>query len=348
MYTFDALIEGWVNKGDIPGAVLDITVGNRFRFSKSYGGYSDRGTVKYINLDTVFDLASLTKVVATLPVVLSLAGEGLLDLDGAVSQYVPEFTHRTVTIRHLLQHTSGLAADLPFRPRAEQGRKVLEELWLAELEAGPGSRVVYSDLGMILLGEAVQRICGETLDIAAKKRVFEPLGMKETGFMPSKTGLARRAAATEYVDGAYVTGIVHDEKCYHLGGVSGSAGLFSTAADLTRYCKLWLDPEKSLLISPDFISECFRQPQQGRGLGWEVYHDTGSVPASCGTTWPRGSFGHTGFTGTSLWIDPQHELTVVWLTNAVHLGRHTPIRKLRGILHDAVMTAMVQDKLIGS
>jgi len=340
MYAFDALLEGWVKQRLIPGAVLDIRLDGRFRFTKAYGVYSDNTTLRHIRVDTLFDLASLTKVVATLPALLSLVDEGRLGLDDPVIRHAAEFAHPAVTIRQLLQHTSGLPADLPHVPRGCRGRKVLEEIARTPLEAAPGSRVVYSDLGMIVLGEIIARTAGEPLEQAAKRRVFDPLGMSDTGFAPCLPGLARRAAATEYVDGAYIVGEVHDEKCYHMGGVSGSAGLFSTASDLVRYTRLWLHPEKTGIFSPDLFSECFRRPVGGRALGWEVRHGD-YLPPACGAAWPIGSFGHTGFTGTSLWIDPQAGLSVVWLTNAVHFGRHTPIRTLRRVLHDRIRAELL-------
>jgi CubicO group peptidase (beta-lactamase class C family) len=149
-----------------------------------------------------------------------------------------------------------------------------------------------------------------------------------------------QAGKRAFPDEAYIVGEVHDEKCYHLGGVSGSAGLFGTAGDLVKYAHLWLDPDKYEVIPTAMIQAAISGPFQNRGLGWEVLDDFQSIPYSCGTLWSRGSFGHTGFTGTSLWIDPSHDLIVAFLTNAVHLGRNNPVKHLRRQLHDEIFTSL--------
>jgi serine-type D-Ala-D-Ala carboxypeptidase len=333
----DQLVEGWVRDGIIPGAVLDITLCNRIRFSKSYGSYSDGILERPIQLDTLFDIASLTKVTSTLPAVLILAAEGKLTLDGSVQIYMPEFRHQQVTLRHLLMHASGLPADLPVVPRKAKRLGLIEEIVAQELSFMPGESMQYSDLGMILLGIIVERVAGEPLERFVRRKVFEPLGMRCTQFNPGRE-LQDRIAATERVDGAFVVGEVHDEKSFHLGGVSGSAGLFATAGDLASYAAWWLKPESWDIVPPSLMWEATAHPVLGRGLGWEVWHDPAYVP-SCGKSWPTGSFGHTGFTGTSLWIEPKQGLSVVFLTNAVHFGRNNPIRELRPILHEAVLSS---------
>ncbi|WP_248926099.1 serine hydrolase domain-containing protein [Paenibacillus hamazuiensis] len=339
MDNVDKLVQSWVRERKIPGGVLSVDVNNRFRFQKAYGSFSDGAAERRIALDTMFDLASLTKVVSTLPAVLTLVAAGKLGLNDRVIQYIPEFAHKEVTIRHLLMHSSGLPADLPYEPRTAQGRRVLDDVLKQELLAPPGTKVLYSDLGMILLGEIVARISGEPLDRYVRKAVFGSLGMTETRFNPDAS-LKSRIAATELVDGAYVHGEVHDEKCLHLGGVSGSAGLFGTADDLARYARFWLEPEKFGIIPAELMRQATREPFQNRGLGWEVLEDPQSPPYSCGTLWTPGSFGHTGFTGTSLWIDPSRELTVIFLTNAVHFGRNNPLRHLRRRLHDEIFASL--------
>ncbi|THF74503.1 serine hydrolase domain-containing protein [Cohnella fermenti] len=343
MFDFDKLAADWVRDGFLPGGVLNIAAPGGFRFSKSYGAYSNNESVQPIEQATLFDLASLTKVVATLPVVLSLAQEGSLGLDDPVGSHVEEFRHPEVTIRHLLQHTSGLPADLAPVPRDASGTDVLRSVWEAPLTSEPGSRATYSDLGMIALGILAERAGGEPLDRAARRRIFAPLGMNNTGFATQLEGLPARAAATEKLGSSFLVGQVHDEKSFALGGVSGSAGLFSTAADLSTYLQYWLHPSPKGPLSPEWVAECFRDPFGGRGLGWELLHDADLVPPSCGTNWSAGSFGHTGFTGTSLWVDPKAQLSVVWLTNAVHYGRQTPIRALRRKLHDQIRADLLGD-----
>jgi serine-type D-Ala-D-Ala carboxypeptidase len=331
------LVKDWVRDGIIPGAVLDITCRQQFRFQKSYGSYSDGSLDHPIQLNTRFDIASLTKVTATLPAVLLLTAQGKLSLDSPVQVYMPEFRHEKVTLRHLLMHASGLPPDLPFVPRKARRPMLIEEIMALELIFMPGENMQYSDLGMILLGIIVERAAGEPLDQFVRRKIFEPLGMNNTQYNPGPE-LRDRIAATEEVDGAFIVGKVHDEKSFHLGGVSGSAGLFATASDLAKYAAWWLEPESWDLVPPSLMLEATAHPIRGRGLGWEVWHDPNIVP-SCGESWPTGSFGHTGFTGTSLWIEPIRGLSVVFLTNAVHFGRNTLIRKLRPILHEAVLSS---------
>ncbi|MFD0675869.1 MULTISPECIES: serine hydrolase domain-containing protein [unclassified Paenibacillus] len=339
MDNVDKMLEGWVQEQKIPGGVISITLKNRVHFHKAYGSYSDGTAERTIALNTLFDLASLTKVVSTLPAILTLAAAGKLSLEHKVRSYIPAFKHEQVTIRHLLLHSSGLPADLPVEPRSAQGRQVLNDIFKQELLAPAGTQVLYSDLGMILLGEIIALVSGEPLDQYVRRVVFEPLRMTDVGFNPGEA-LKQRIAATELVDGAYIIGEVHDEKSYHLGGVSGSAGLFGTAGDLSKYADLWLAPDKYGIIPAAYIQAALNEPFQNRGLGWEVLDDTQAIPYSCGTLWPRGSFGHTGFTGTSLWMDPSHDLAVVFLTNAVHLGRDNPVRHLRRQLHDEIFASL--------
>jgi CubicO group peptidase (beta-lactamase class C family) len=333
----DRLVDGWLRDGVLPGAVLDITLFNRFRFCKSYGSYSDGTREHSVQLDTLFDIASLTKVIATLPAVLVLAAERKLSLDSSVQDYLPAFHHPQVTLRHLLMHASGLPPDLSILLRKAHRSGLVDEILAQRLEFQPGTSMRYSDLGMILLGIIVELVSGERLDHFIQRNVFAPLGMHSTLFAPGPE-LKDRIAATERVDGAFIIGEVHDEKSFHLGGVSGSAGLFATAGDLARYAAWWLQPESRDIVPPSLMREATAHPFRGRGLGWEVWHDRANVP-SCGVSWPAGSFGHTGFTGTSLWIEPELGLSVVFLTNAVHLGRNNRIRELRPVLHEAILSS---------
>lgn len=333
----DRLVQRWIDERLLPGAVLDISVGSHFRWSKAYGAYSDGTGIRKVTEDTLFDAASLTKVAVTLPVIMKLESQGLLRLDDPVQRYLPDFRHAGVTLRHLLKHVSGLPAGISGVVR-DRPCDVLPLLFAEELVHPPGERVLYSDLGMILLGEIASGLTGLTLDACAREFVFEPLGMTDSMFNPPSSLLYRIAATEPFGDG-YVHGVVHDEKSFHMGGVCGSAGLFTTAGDLHTYARAWLDPDRHQLLSRDKIDECLADPFDGRGLGWEIWHGQQQVP-SCGALWPHGSFGHTGFTGTSLWVDPTHELIVVFLTHAVHFGRNHSLRRLRPILHDTVYTSL--------
>ncbi|MBE1446306.1 serine hydrolase domain-containing protein [Paenibacillus sp. OAS669] len=332
------LIEGWVAAGSIPGAVIDISVGGHTRLQQAFGGYrlSSSEEKKALTLDSLFDIASLTKVTATLPAVMLLVSRGQMKLEDQVQRYFPEFRHPQVTVRHLLQHSSGLPPDLPKVDRLE-ARDVMREVFEQELIYETGTQVKYSDLGFILLGAAVERITGERLNEFVRREIHLPLGMDHTRFLPEAKD-RYRIAPTEKYNGAFIHGEVHDEKSYQLGGVSGSAGLFATAADLARYGRSWL-PANPGVLPEEWRRRCITEPFLGRGLGWEIWHGQESAP-SCSNHWPHGSFGHTGFTGTSLWIEPVSGLVVVFLTNAVHYGRATPIRELRPLLHKSIYSSI--------
>ncbi|MEK0317696.1 serine hydrolase domain-containing protein [Cohnella sp. 56] len=324
----DRLLRSWVEERMVPGAVLDVRRGGEVLFSGGYGGAAE---------STIFDVASLTKVIVTLPSVLLLAQASELSLGDPVSKYVPAFRHDEVTIEQCLRHTSGMPGAIPgFRER-HATRDIRQELLAQELKSKPGERVAYSDLGMILMGWVVSAVSGMSLDLFAEESIFRPLGMKDSRFNPPPEW-KERIAPTEWSGDAYLQGEVHDETCYRLGGVSGNAGLFSTADDIVRYAQAWLNPEANAWLDRAWIEASLADPVEARGLGWQV-QDGHNDALACGPTWPIGSFGHTGFTGTSLWIDPTSELTVVLLTNAVHYGRDNPIRQLRPLLHEAIMNS---------
>ena len=287
---------------------------------------------------TVFDLASLTKVVATTTVTLALAGRELLGLDDPVIGYLPRFTGLgRVTIRHLLTHTSGLPASREFYRCCRSPAELLDALRATPLDAPPGSAVVYSDLGFIVLGEVVAAVVGEPLDAAVRRLVTGPLGMPDTEFTPPAAPRARFAATERRDDGTPWTGIVHDENARLLGGVAGHAGLFSTAADLARFAAWWVGegdgPVPASLRAE--AASCQTADLDGcRGLGWTCPGDRFDI---LGDAWPPSAVSHTGFTGTSLALDPGGGLWVVLLTNAVHFGRdNAPIKALRRDLHLAV------------
>ncbi|MBP1993148.1 serine hydrolase domain-containing protein [Paenibacillus eucommiae] len=293
--------------------------------------------------NTIYDCASLTKVVATLPVLLLLIDQGKLKLEDPVVHYVPEFDHggkREITIRHLLTHTSGLAASEDFHTQAWDLERILRSIGNKPLSYEPGKQVIYSDLGFILLGVIAARLLNMNLDQAAKQWIFSPLGMLETGYCPPSE-LLPRIAATELSQetGTYWHGVVHDENARAAGGISGHAGLFSTAGDLLKYARMWLNSEDSIhhsVLSPSVIAASTGLQTSGisgsrRGLGWVLKGDQADVSGSFSSE----AYGHTGFTGTSLYFDPQLDLAAVLLTNRVHYGRGQNITQLRSDFHDA-------------
>ena len=346
------LLEAGVAEGAFPGAVVLVGWRGRVVYTDAVGRYGveDR---RLVTENTIYDLASLTKVIGLTTAVMLLAAEERLDLDDRVAAYLPTFrgvAKNEVTVRHLLTHTSGLEAWRPLHLETMTREEALDTIMAAPLEALPGHAYVYSDLGAITLGRVVETASGMPLDVFLRERVFEPLAMGTTAYRPSK-GLVDRIAPTEYDPwrGRLIRGEVHDENAARLGGVAGHAGLFSTAPDLGRFA-LWilnayhgrLDEHAPMYVPATLVRE-FAERQPGptgstRALGWDTPAAKGS---SAGTLMSPTSFGHTGFTGTSIWIDPAEELFVILLTNRVHPTReNTRIRSYRGWLADSVVAAI--------
>ncbi|WJQ82949.1 serine hydrolase domain-containing protein [Brevibacillus brevis] len=344
MDDLELLLQGWVDSGLLPGAALRIVRDRRIWYACDVGTTSIAKD-KPVTPNTMFDLASLTKVTATLPAILLLMQEGVVALDDQIGQFFPDCPadKKRITLEQLLAHTSGMPADLAVR-RRDSEIHLPELLYAQELIHEPGAQVVYSDLGMIWLGLVIEQVTGERLDQFVTRRIFTPLGMTHTVFCPNEQ-IYRNIASTEYcsLTNAYITGEVHDEKAFAMGGVAGHAGLFSTADDLCRYAMSWLYQDPRILAGEWYelaIRNHTEQAGGSRGYGWEL--NQASTTLSCGSGLHRRSFGHTGFTGTSMWIDPEQQFAVIFLTNAVHLGRNHQLRQLRPILHDAVTAQLLQ------
>lgn len=341
--------------GGIPGAVLRVGVGDRVLLTEA-AGVTDTivGSPRPMSAATVFDLASLTKVVATLPVVLDLLATGRLTADATLGSVLPGSGAAAVTVRQLLSHTSGLPATLahPLVDTAGPGRdELLERLLRACPDWPPDTRVRYSDVGYLLLGLLCERIHGAPLDEIFTAVVAAPIGLRHTGFRPlagsrPATECPEAVAATEAVAGRPPkTGVVHDETAELLGGVAGHAGLFGDAADLSRYLSRWWLPAPGSsgpgevdLLPAGLRSAALTSRTAGmgghRGLGWALRGD----PMDQLHGWPAGSGGHTGFTGTSVGFDPVSRVWCVLLTNAVHAGRGLPhIGKLRRAVHTGLV-----------
>lgn len=293
---------------------------------------------------TLYDLASLTKVVATLPAVMLLVEEGTLQLDRRVQDYLPDFQgpgKDRVTVRHLLAHTSGLPAYRPLYRQAPDAGTMRRLVMAEPLRHPPGGRVEYSDLNAILLGWVVESVTGRRLDQFVRERVFLPAGMLQAGFRPPRAARYRIAPVGLW-RGHPVAGEVHDQNAARLDGVSGHAGLYATGTDLARYAQLWLNEGRSgctRLFRRETVA-AFRRPAAGRrALGWEL-RDTATAD-NAGTQLSESTFGHTGFTGTSLWIDPEHDVFVVMLTNRVYAPRArrsiSQLKALRGKVADAAV-----------
>lgn len=322
--------------GNIPGAVVLIGSRGKVVYRRAFGYRALQPEKSPMTVDTIFDLASLTKVIATTTAALQLVETGKLRLEDPVSTYWPEFAvhgKASITVRDLLTHYSGLRADLDLRS-PWSGYDTALKLIAAEKPVAPrGSRFIYSDINFEVLGELVQRVSGLPLDQYCAQRIFAPLGMADTAFRPSPAQ-ARRVAPTEPRYGKMQTGIVHDPTAYRMDGVAGHAGLFSTADDLAVFAQMLLDEgngKAAHILQPSTIEQ-MTKPQTPphaarlRGLGWDL--GVPFAPGGAIRALPR-SYGHTGFTGTSLWIDPTSKSYVILLTNRVHPNGTGDVRALR-------------------
>jgi uncharacterized protein YbbC (DUF1343 family)/CubicO group peptidase (beta-lactamase class C family) len=333
----DDAINQAISQDRLPGAVLVIGHKGRVVYRKAYGNRVLFPAREPMTLDTVFDCASLTKVVATTPSLMKLFEEGKFKLNDRVTDYIPEFQggKSDITLRDLFTHFSGLRPDVPLVP-VWSGYQTGIHLADVDTPAGPPeAKFVYSDIDFILLGEIVHRLSGQMLSDYSKQNVFLPLGMKDTTFLPPTT-LIPRIAPTERAapDGLPLRGVVHDPTARYMGGVAGHAGLFSTADDLARFAQMMLNTgelDGVRVFSPLTVRK-FTEPQSPpdqpilRGLGWDI---DSPYSAPRGELFPIGSYGHTGFTGTSIWIDPSSKTYVILLTNSVHPDARPAITPLR-------------------
>jgi CubicO group peptidase (beta-lactamase class C family) len=334
------LIDGAVCDGVVPGAVLAAGLRGAEPLLLHVAGDAqhDDAAKRPMTAGTVFDLASLTKVVATMPCLLHLAGRGEVGLDEPARRYLSAFTgpgKDEVTVRHLLAHTSGLPDQRRYYRYLTDAGAVRAAALAEPLVARPGTTVCYSDVGFIVLGELAAAVAGCGLDDLVREVVCAPLGLKATRYRPPGHW-ADRIAATEVVRGTAKVGVVHDENAETLGGIAGHAGLFGTVADLARFAAAWAGDGS---LPAGLRAEALACQTEGlggrRGLGWGLRHDRWD---NMGDGWPASGAGHTGFTGTSLSVDPRSGLWAVLLTNAVHFGRgpeHSVVA-LRKQVHAAV------------
>jgi uncharacterized protein YbbC (DUF1343 family)/CubicO group peptidase (beta-lactamase class C family) len=293
-----------------------------------------------MTLDTVFDLASLTKVVATATAIMILVERGQLSLADPVALHIPEFGRfgkEKITVEQLLTHRAGFVADNEIADYVGKTIKPLEKIYELQPAYEPGTRFVYSDVGFMVAAELVRRVSGKRLDQFARENIFAPLGMKDTGFLPAASP---RIAPTEMREGRWMRGEVHDPRAFELGGVAGHAGLFSTADDLAAFCQMILNKGAyagARILAPysieRMVSAHSLPTSQMRGIGWDV---NTSFSSNRGDLFPVGTFGHTGFTGTSIWIDPMSETFVVLLTNRVHPAGHGDVTRLRSLVASIV------------
>ena len=331
----DDAIERAVLDGLTPGGVLYVESSEGTR-RRAFGNRSLQPEPTPTRLDTIYDLASLTKVVATAPSVMILEESGAIRLDDPIASYLPEFlgpNKGAITIKHALTHTTGLPPGLSLRTPWTGLDSALQLASKAPLRAKPGTDFIYSDINFILLGALVERVSGQALDQFAQEHLFEPLGMRHTRYLPPSSW-RHRIAPTERVDGSWLQGIVHDPTARRLGGVAGHAGLFSTASDVARFARMFLNEgelDGVRVLRPQsvrWMTSVQTEPglEDRRGLGWDI--DTGYTRLR-GALYSKNGYGHTGFTGPSLWIDKDTRSFVLFLCNRNHPDGRGNVLNLR-------------------
>ena len=341
----DEAVERAVAQGKIPGGVFWLEHEGEI-YAKAYGHMSVEPEIVPTRLDAIYDAASLTKVIATTPAIMLLMERGRIEIEAPVHRYLEDYSvgeGTDLTIRHLMTHTSGLPPGIPLSIEKEgvskkwEGYETALALAMAERpRTKPGTQFVYSDINFILLGEIVQRATGRPLEAFTREEIFEPLGMVDTGYLPSPE-LKSRIAPTNWEDGEMLRGTVHDPVCRRAGGALGHAGLFTTAVDLARFARMIrnkgeLDGIRLFQRETVELMTTTQSPDQVaalRGLGWDI--DTG-YSRQRGNLFPVGGFGHTGFTGPSLWIDPHSNSFVIFMSNRTHPDGKGNVLELRGQL----------------
>lgn len=340
----DSLMQAAVARGNMPGGVVIIGHNGQVVYRKAFGSRSLEPTREAMTVDTIFDLASLTKVIATTTSVMQLLDEGRIRLNDRVDAYLPEFAENgksQITVRELLTHFSGLPPDLDLK-ESWQGRDTAFKMAMQVRPMyPPGTRFLYSDINFEVLGFIVEKVSGMSLNAYTRAHVFAPLGMTETTFLPPASWMPRIAPTQYDENGKMLRGVVHDPTARRMGGVAGHAGLFSTADDLAKFAQELLSSEPKILTREAI--EKMSTPQQPataaslRGLGWDI---DSPFSSNRGELLPVGSYGHTGFTGTSLWIDPVTDTYIILLTNAVHPNGKGSVIALRARLANAVVETL--------
>ena len=350
--SLDSAVAGGVRQGVYTGAVVVVGRSTGILHAQGFGHLAPGSRSPVPSPDsTLFDLASLTKVVATASASMILVDRGQLNLDAPVRRYLPEFRRpeqRAITVRMLLNHTSGLRPSGAFFRLASTRRQAIGLLLREKPERTPGTSAVYSDINAILLGLIVERVSGKTLNVFTRGEIFAPLGMSSTRFLPPQSW-RHRIAASSVERGRPVAGMVQDQNARILGGIAGHAGLFATGTDLARFAQWWLALGRSSdgiqLVSGGTMTR-YLEHQPGAGtrlLGWDSPDPIADSPTVFGTLLSGTAYGHTGWTGTQIWIDPQHDLFVILLTNrSLNPDVYRSLRDLRAI------RAQVADAAVGA
>ena len=341
------IVEKDLREGKIPGAVIVVGTPEGVVYRRAFGYRSIEPRQLPMTEETIFDVASLTKVVATTTAIMQLAEKGKLRLDAPVARYWPAFRakgKKDITVRQLLTHYSGLRPDLDLKPGWSGYKSAMRMIVREKPECRPGTCFIYSDINFEILGDIVRRVSGKPLNIYCSKHIFKPLGMTDTVFNPSRRFRAR-IAPTEYYEGNMRCGIVHDPACLKMGGMAGHAGLFSTADDISRFARMLLNGGKigRVRILKTATVDKMTTPQSPpggrtlRGFGWDIGPPLASNRDELP---PVGSYGHLGFTGTALWIDPISKVYVIVLTNRVHPDGKGDVKMLRADIKALVADAI--------
>jgi len=337
----ERLVTEALAQGKLPGCVVAIGRGSGILYQQAFGARALLPDREAMTLDTLFDLASLTKPLATATSLVVLAEQGKVDLDAPATRYVPEFRGNgkdAITLRQLLTHVSGLPSETPVTDFDRGRAGAMKHIFSLSLKAPPGTKSVYSDVGFLVLEEVIRRVTGGGLATFADTAIFRPLGMDETGFLPS-ADLRSRIAPTEKRGDTWMRGAVHDPRAHRLGGVAGHAGLFSSAKDLARFARMVLGAgaiDGPLDGARVMAAETMRKmvaphdvPGGIRALGWDIQS---AYSSNRGTALSRRAVGHGGYTGTSMWIDPDNDLFVIFLSNRVHPDGKGSINALAGAI----------------
>jgi len=361
----DEAVHAALESKEIPGAVVLVARHGRIGYLKAFGNRAVTGQPEPMTLDTIFDLASLTKVLAATPAIMTLVEQGKIRLDDKVKRYLPLFTgggKENITLRELLTHYSGLRADLDLSKVWTGYDATMQELWSETTQSEPGKEFLYSDLNFITLGEVVREVSGQPLDVFVKEHIYSVLRMNETTYNPPESWRPRiaptetRDRSLQYLKGhddsaasqVILRGEVHDPTAWRMGGVSGHAGLFSSARDIAIYAQMLLNRGRyqGVRVFSPLTVRAMTTPQSPkgstalRGLGWDI---------ETGYSSPRGDlfadgYGHTGFTGTSLWIHPATGTFIVILSNRVHPDGKGDATHLRGVVADIVAAAIADTR----
>lgn len=341
----DEIVAEGLTQNKMPGCVVCVGLHGKIAFLKAYGQNQLLPSELPMTTDTVFDMASITKPMATATSIMLLIEHSQLRLSDRVATLIPEFSVNdkdAITIQDLLIHQSGLLADNPIADYADGPETAMRRIFELKLLNPTGSKFVYSDVNFILLGEIVRRVSGKNVHEFSQEKIFRPLGMTATGYLPNQE-LRTRAAPTEQRDGKWMQGEVHDPRAFKLGGVAGHAGLFSTAEDVAVYSQMMLGQGEFngvRILSAETVATMTRGSRVSngvRGLGWDMRT---AYSSNRGEAFSDAAFGHGGFTGTVLWIDPELDLFFIFLSNRVHPNGKGLVNPLAGRIATAVASAI--------